>query len=84
MEAGWRSYFTMCPDYCVTVGKVLVEQNSVVATGEAAGTIRGRSWRTPAAWQALIRNEQVAEWQVFADNKPVYEILSSTATSANA
>lgn len=82
MEAGWRNYFSMCPDYCITLGKVLVERNSVVATGEAAGTIRGRSWRTPAAWQALIRGEQVVEWQVFADNKPVYEILASTTTGA--
>jgi SnoaL-like domain len=28
-----------------------------------------------AAWKAVIRNHSVAEWRVFADNKPVYEIL---------
>jgi ketosteroid isomerase-like protein len=43
---------------------------------EAGGTIDGVSWRTPAAWKAVIRDGKVVEWRVFADNKPVYEILA--------
>jgi hypothetical protein len=31
----------------------------------------------PAAWKAVILGDRVAEWRVFADNKPVYEILAA-------
>lgn len=27
-------------------------------------------------WRAVIRDGSVVEWQVFADNEPVYEILA--------
>jgi hypothetical protein len=49
--------------------------DTVLAAGEAGGTIDGESWRTPAAWKAVIGDGLVMEFQVFADNKPVYEIL---------
>lgn len=44
--------------------------------GEAGGSIDDVAWRTPAAWKAMIRDGKVTEWRVFADNKPVYEILA--------
>ena len=76
MEAGWRGYFAMCPDYWIRTDDVFAEGGVVLAVGEAGGTIDGISWRTPAAWKAVIRRGKVAEWRVFADNKPVYEILA--------
>jgi ketosteroid isomerase-like protein len=76
MEAGWRGYFGMCPDYWIRTDHVLVEGDVVLAVGEAGGTVDGVLWRTPAAWKALVRESKVAEWRVFADNKPVYEILA--------
>ena len=76
MEAGWRGYFAMCPDYRIQAAEVLAKGGSVLAVGEAGGTIDGAAWRTPAAWKAVIRDGKVAEWRVFADNKPVYEILA--------
>jgi ketosteroid isomerase-like protein len=69
-------YFAMCPDYWIRIGRVAAEDGVVLAAGEAGGTIDGIAWRTPAAWRAVIRDGKVAEWQVFADNKPVYEILA--------
>ena len=75
METGWRGYFAMCPDYWIRADHVMAEGEMVLLTGEAGGTIDGQSWRTPAAWKTVIRDGHVAEWQVFADNKPVYEIL---------
>ena len=77
MEAGWRGYFTMCPDYWLRTDHILTEQDTTLMIGEAGGTIDGRPWRTPAAWKAVIRGGRVVEWRVFADNKPVYEILAS-------
>ncbi len=69
MDAGWRGYFAMCPDYWIRTDIVMAE-------GEAGGSIDGVEWKTPAAWKAVIREGRVAEWRVFADNKPVYEILA--------
>jgi ketosteroid isomerase-like protein len=75
-EAGWRGYFAMCPDYWIRTEYVHAEDAVVLATGEAGGTINGIAWQTPAAWKAVIREGKIAEWRVFADNKPVYEILA--------
>ena len=76
MEVGWRGYFSMCPDYWIRVDDAMAEGGTVLAAGEAGGTIAGVEWRTPAAWKAVIRGGAVLEWRVFADNKPVYEILA--------
>jgi ketosteroid isomerase-like protein len=76
MKAGWRGYFAMCPDYWIRADNVLAEQSIVLAAGEAGGSIDSVTWQTPAAWKAVIREGKVREWRVFADNKPVYEILA--------
>ena len=76
LEQGWRSYFTLCPDYWVRGDQVMTEGDTLLVSGEAGGTIDGVSWKIPAAWRAIIRDGRVAEWQVFADNTPVYKILA--------
>jgi ketosteroid isomerase-like protein len=75
MEAGWRGYFAMCPDYWIVKQLALGAGDTLLLSGEAGGTINSRLWRTPAAWRVLARDGRVLEWQVFADNRPVYEIL---------
>lgn len=75
MEAGWRGYFAMCPDYWIRGDLAMAEGETTLVAGEAGGTIDGELWRTPAAWKVVIRDGSVVEWRVFADNKPVYEIL---------
>jgi len=77
MKAGWRGYFAMCPDYWIRADHVVADGSLVLAVGEAGGTVDGVAWQAPAAWKAVIREDKVAEWRVFADNKPVYEILAS-------
>ena len=76
MKAGWRSYFAMCPDYWIRPDHVVADGGVVLAAGEAGGTTDGTPWHTPAAWKALVRDGKVTEWRVFADNKPVYDILA--------
>ena len=76
MKAGWRGYYAMCPDYWIRADDVVADGSLVLAVGEAGGTIDGVAWQTPAAWKAMIREGKVAEWHVFADNKPVCEILA--------
>jgi len=81
MEIGWRGYFGMCPDYWIRADHAMAEGEMMLVAGEAGGTIDGESWRTPAAWKAVIRDGSVVEWRVFADNKPVYEILGRASAS---
>jgi len=76
MQSGWRGYFAMCPDYWIRVDHLMTEGDTTLAAGEAGGTIDGESWRTPAAWKAVIRDGTVVEWRVFSDGKSVYEILN--------
>jgi ketosteroid isomerase-like protein len=76
MTVRWHAYFAMCPDYWIRIDNLLAKDNIALAVGQAGGTINGAEWQTPAACKATILNDKVAEWQVFADNKPVYEILS--------
>ena len=76
MKAGWRGYFEMCPDYWIRSDNVVADGSVVLAVGEAGGTIDGTVWHTPAAWKALVRDGKVVEWHVFADNKPVLDILA--------
>ncbi|HLK50233.1 MAG TPA: nuclear transport factor 2 family protein [Bryobacteraceae bacterium] len=80
MEAGWRGYFAMCPDYWIRTDHAVADGELVLAAGAAGGTIDGQAWSTPAAWKVMIRENRVAEWRVFADNKPVYEILGRRQT----
>jgi ketosteroid isomerase-like protein len=81
LESGWAGYFALFPDYRIDVETMLSRDALVLLTGSASATHRatGRSWRIPAAWRALVSEHLIAEWQVYADNKPVYEILSSGA-----
>jgi ketosteroid isomerase-like protein len=79
LEQGWGFYFSLFPDYRVEVQSMLAEQDLVLASGFASGThaATGIAWRIPAGWRLRIRDGFVAEWQVYADNKPVYELLAS-------
>lgn len=86
MRDGWRGYFAMCPDYRVSHREVVARENLVGVFGEAGGTIAVKGvllpenrWRTPAAWQALVEKDRVKEWRVYADNKPVYDILARSS-----
>jgi uncharacterized protein (TIGR02246 family) len=91
MRAGWVAYFAMCPDYRVSHEEVFPNGNTVAVFGSAGGTIRARGeprpdnqWQTPAAWRAVVHNGLIQEWRVYADNKPVYDILAKSAKPAAA
>jgi ketosteroid isomerase-like protein len=86
MRGGWRAYFALCPDYWVSHEKILADGNLVAVFGEAGGTVAvngqlptGNKWRTTAAWLALVEGGLIKEWRVYADNKPVYDILAKSA-----
>ena len=87
MRAGWRSYYVFCPDYWVSHEEIFGNGNHVAVFGSAGGTIAVHGklapenrWRTPAAWLAVVEKGLVKEWRVYADNKPVYDILAKSKT----
>ena len=85
MRAGWRAYFAFCPDYWVSHEEIFPSGNLVAVFGSAGGTgaAAGKlppenKWRTPAAWLAVVHDGLVKEWRVYADNKPVYDIMAKS------
>ncbi len=83
MRTGWQSYFAFCPDYWVTHEEIFQHGILVAAFGAAGGTIAANGklpaenkWRAASAWLATVDAQLVREWRVYADNKPVYDILA--------
>ncbi len=81
LQQAWAGYFSLFPDYRIDVEVAISQDAVVLACGFASATHAPskKSWRIPAAWRAVVRDGQIAEWQVYADNKPVYELLSKQA-----
>jgi ketosteroid isomerase-like protein len=89
MRIGWQGYFAFCPDYWVSHEQIFASGNSVAVYGAAGGTIAAgdrlpveNQWRTPAAWRAVVDAGLVRQWRVYADNKPVYDIIAKSRSSA--
>jgi limonene-1,2-epoxide hydrolase len=85
MRAGWRSYFAFCPDYWVSQEEIFPGRDRVAVFGAAGGTVAAdgvlapeNTWRTSAAWLAIVDEGLVKQWRVYADNKPVYDIMART------
>ncbi|HKT46378.1 MAG TPA: nuclear transport factor 2 family protein [Candidatus Acidoferrales bacterium] len=85
MRTAWRGYFGFCPDYWVSHEEIFRQGNLVAIFGAAGGTIASNGvlppenkWRTPAAWLATVEKDLIKEWKVYADNKPVYDILAKS------
>lgn len=77
----WQGYVSLFPNYRVAVSHFLAVGPVVGVFGVASATLanapRGphSSWSIPAAWRAVVKGRLIAQWQVYADNKPVYELL---------
>jgi ketosteroid isomerase-like protein len=89
MRAAWRGYYAFCPDYWVSHEQIFPNGDLVAVFGAAGGTIAAagkllpeNQWRTPAAWLARVENGLVREWRVYADNKPVYDIVAKSSVPA--
>ena len=82
MRAGWIGYFQLFPDYKIEVTDTFFHNDTVAAFGFASGTFQGLKarkenyWRLPASWKAIIKNEKILLWQVYADAKIPYDIIS--------
>ena len=78
MIGGWRGYFEWFPDYYVEVNDVFEDGEKLALFGFAGGCFKSKeteSWRLPAAWKAIVKDDRVSRWQVFADTKIPFEII---------
>jgi len=87
MRSGWLGYFRFCPDYWVSHEEIFPSGKLVAVFGAAGGTIAAdgklppqNTWRVSAAWFAIVEHGLVKQWRVYADNKPVYDILARSKT----
>ena len=83
MKQSWIGYFEMFPDYKIEINEILQKDSLFCILGYASGTYKNRKnkensnyWRVPAAWSAIIENNQVKHWQVYADNVFSIEIYN--------
>jgi len=82
LRSAWEGYFKMVPDYAISHDEIFASGDTVAMFGTAQGTFskegqikKENSWKTPAAWRAVIKNGKIAVWQVYADNEPIREIM---------
>jgi len=90
MQAGWRAYFSMVPDYWIKVETVLQEGCTVALFGQAGGSYSAsggdspkEGWQIPAAWLAEVKGDRVAVWRVYADNLPLRELIGKEPRAAD-
>ncbi len=87
VREAWTAYFGMVPDYRILIEDHMAAGVVVALFGSASGTCAGdavpapsRRWKIPAAWKAVVRDEHVERWQVYADNEPVWKALGVKRT----
>jgi hypothetical protein len=80
--AAFSTYFGWMPDYRIDIEEVLVQGRRVAMFGAARGTFAPEGplreenrWEIPAAWLAEVGENLIVSFRVYADNKPVYEIM---------
>jgi ketosteroid isomerase-like protein len=82
LRSAWEGYFKWVPDYTISHEEIFANNSTVAMLGTAQGTYaadgqmkKENFWKTPAAWKAVVKNDMIAEWQVFADNEPIRAIM---------
>ncbi len=87
MRKAWIGYFYLIPDYRISCGQLMEFENTVALFGIARGTyavngelLKKNRWEMPIALRAVVRDGCVAEWQVFADNEPVRQVMAAQET----
>ena len=81
MRDGWKFYFAMVSDYHLEISRFFgaeAAKNETMLVGVASGSYwsdgvkrPNSGWSTPVALRAVVRDGQIAEWQVYADNEPI-------------
>ena len=81
MKHALKVHLTWFPDYTITVKNTLLTDDTVGIFGTAKGMFDADepedadSFEIPAAWRAKVKDNLITEWQVFADNEVVRDII---------
>jgi ketosteroid isomerase-like protein len=80
MREAWKGYFSMFPDYKITVTESMEDGNDMLLCGIAEGTYKNHKekdahFKIPAAWKAIVENGKIKLWQVFADTKVQFDVM---------
>jgi len=82
MTEGWKDFFRLFPDYKNNFENILQDGKLVVALGTACGTYNGNRGVIPenriqwtAAWKAIVENNKIKVWQVYADWTEAMKII---------
>lgn len=74
LRTAWEGYFKMVPDYTIFHEEIFASGSTITMFGMAQGTFardgqvrKENFWKTPAAWKAVVRDDRIAIWQIFAD-----------------
>ena len=84
MKEAWVGYFSLFPDYKIEITDTLQNDSMTVLLGFASGTYKTNNinsddsnhWRIPACWKAVVADEKIKFWQVYADNSVVIDIVN--------
>ena len=81
MQEGWKFYFAMVSDYHLKISRCFspeTAEDETMLVGVASGSYWSDGLKrpnselsTPVALRAVVRDGQIAEWQVYADNEPI-------------
>jgi hypothetical protein len=82
MIEAWKGYFALFPDYRIEIEEKVEKGSLVCLFGYAIATYTNiktndnHYWKIPAAWKAIIENDLIKQWQVYADNSVVIAIIN--------
>ncbi len=83
LRNGWTQYFALFPDYKIDINETFEKGPIICLLGHASGTYKNiknennsNYWRIPAAFTAIVRDNKIRQWQVYADNIIVMEIIN--------
>jgi len=83
MRQAWMGYFDLFPDYKIEINEIIEKDSLICIFGHASGTYmnlinneNSNYWKVPIALKAIAKDNQIAIWQVYADNSPVIEIIT--------
>jgi len=86
MKNAWRGYFQLFPDYKIEITDIFSHGDTMAALGFAGATFKGiktdrneNYWRIPAAWKALVSENKIKLWQVYADTKIPFDIIGKNS-----
>ncbi len=85
MRTGWRQFYEMFPDYEIEITETLHHGATVALFGSWSGTFSGKDGPVPenrvegpAAWKAIVADDKIKFWQVYADHTRTARVMEAS------